>query len=322
MKAVHITAPGVSTIIETPIPDLKPGKALIRTRMLSLCGSDLRHLHNLPAEKYPIAPGATGHEMIGIVEAVANPNAPIKVGDVALTLAPDHYAMAEYYSAPYEHVLVLPKNRTPEEFLQAQQLGTVIYACKALPNLLGKNVVVIGQGSAGLWFNFMTRRLGANRVIAIDLEPNRLELSRQYGATHTILGPTTEPAEIIREITGGSIADVVIEAAGEDETVNLGIDLLRDYGFLLCFGVPRSETLIFRYSNFFMKCLTAKAIVHASREQDQRSTKIALSYIENGIVDVKPILTHRFPFNRVSEAYNLAHTREDGAVKIIVDMPA
>jgi L-iditol 2-dehydrogenase len=322
MKAVQITAPGVTTITEAPVPDLKPGKALIRTRMLSLCGSDLRHLYNLPPEAYPSAPGATGHEMVGIVEAVADPNAPVKVGDVALTLAPDHYAMAEYYSAPYEHVLVLPTNRTPEEFLQAQQLGTVIYACRELPSLVGKDVVVIGQGSAGLWFNFMTRRLGANRVIAIDLEPSRLELSSQYGATHTLLGPTSEPAERIREITGGALVDVVIEAAGEDETVNLGIDLLRDYAFLLYFGVPRSETLTFRFRDFFMKCLRAKAIVHASREQGQHSTKIALSYIENGIVDVTPILTHRFPFNRVSEAYNLARTREDGAVKIIIDMPA
>ena len=322
MRAVQITEPGTTTFTETAEPVLRPGHALVRTQRLSLCGSDLRTLYNEPAAAYPLAPGATGHEMIGVVEAVADPDSPLQVGDVALTLAPDHLAMAECYLAPVEHVLVLPEGRPVEELLQAQQLGTVIYACRQLPNLVGKDVVVIGQGSAGLWFDVMARRLGARRVIALDLEPGRLALGRHYGATHTLLGSDGDPAAAVREITEGGLAEVVIEAAGEEVTLNLAIELLRDDGFLLAFGVPRSETLTLRFQDLFMKRLQLKAIVHASREPGQLSTRMALDYIATGVVDVAPMITHRFPFERVAEGYDLLNSRRDGAVKIVIEMPS
>ena len=321
MKAVQIFALGHAEFVETPKPELKPGHALIRTHRLSLCGSDVGMLHHFPEERYPLLPGTTGHEMVGFIEAIDAPGSFLKAGDLTLTLAPDHRAMAEYYLAPIENVLPLPPDKPVEELLQAQQLGTVIYACKTLPNMIGKDVVVIGQGSAGLWFDFMLRRLGAARIIALDLQAHRLQLSHLYGATHTVHNREVDGLTAVTDITKGQLADIVIEASGEIEAINLAVDLVKEDGHILQFGVPRSQVVPHNYRQLFLKRLSLKGIVYATRDPGHASTHMALDLIASGAINVAPMITHHFPFDRVLEAYELHRTYDEGAVKIVIEMP-
>ena len=327
MRAVQVIAPGQAVFVDTPVPELKPGHALVRPRLLSLCGSDIWMIdHSLP-EKYPFPPGTSGHEMIGVVEAVAPPNGALQAGDVTLTLVLGHQGMAEYYLAPVEHVLPLPPGKPIEHLLQAQQLGTVIYASKRLPSLLDKRVAVIGQGSAGLWFDLVARRMGARQVIAIDVQAHRLALSPHYGATDTLHTEEANPAgaaEAVAEVTGGRMADVVIEAAGEISAINLAVELACVRGFILYFGVPRTHgkpEIPFAYDRFFKKNLLAQTVVDAMNEANQSSSRLALEWIAAGIADPAPMLTHHFPFDQVLDAYELQRTRDEGALKIVIDMP-
>ncbi len=324
MKAVQLVARGKAEFVETAVPEIKPEHTLIRTHRLSLCGSDIAWLHYLPEDRYPCAPGSTGHEMIGFVEKIGESKGgelpSYKVGDMVLAIVPDHGAMADYYLAPNKNVLTLPGKGDPEHLLQAQQLGTVIFACQQLPNLIGQTVVIIGQGSAGQWFNTMTSRMGAHRVIAIDLQAHRLMLSTQYGATHTIHNKEADALKTLQEITDGELADVVIDAAGEVDSANLAISLVKHSGFMLQFGVPRAKVFPINYYDMFIKCVTLKSIVHASREKDHLSTQIALRMIADGDVDVAPLITHRFNFDEVLQAYALQDTRDEGAVKIVIEM--
>jgi L-iditol 2-dehydrogenase len=324
MRAVQVVAPGRAEFIEMPKPVLKPGHALIRTRRLSLCGSDTRMLHYAPLDHYPFPPGTTGHEMVGVVEAVDAPGSGIKVGDVALVLVDGHLSMSEYYLTSVDKVFPLPPNRPIEHMLQAQQLGTVIFACKYLPNLIGKDVAVIGQGSAGLWFNFMARRMGARRVIGVDLQTHRLAVAERYGATDTLHNANLEIAattEALAKATDGQLADVVIEAAGEVDSINLAYNLIKIDGDVLYFGVPRAEQIMFDFETFYWKFPRVKTVCHAMREPGQTSTKLALDLIGSGELDVGPILTHSFPFDRVMEAYELQNTMDEGAIKIVIEMP-
>jgi len=321
MKAVQVVSRGKIDFIEMPKPEVKPGHVLVRSSLLSLCGSDVYMLHYAAEESYPFPPGTTGHEMVGTVEAVGADVSGIQVGDQVLALAPGHRAMSEYYLAPLEHVIRLPSNRPLEQLLQAQQLGTVIYACKRLPNLIGKNIVVIGQGSAGLWYNFQLRRMGARRVVAIDLEEYRLKLSKQFGATHTIHNAAVDPVEAIRTIFDGELADVVVEAAGEADSINLTIDLVRQYGEILYFGLPRKQGFQYNFEGLFYKCCRANTIVGAAVEENQTSTRTALDLISDGTADAKPLITHHFLFSELLDAYEAHHKRLDEAVKIVIQMP-
>jgi threonine dehydrogenase-like Zn-dependent dehydrogenase len=124
----------------------------------------------------------------------------------------------------------------------------------------------------------------------------------------------------LQSVNGGELADIVIEAAGRESAINLSFRLAKDNeGFILQFGLPR-DPLTVDYSAMFWRRVTVKSMVHAAREPDHRSTLQALQLIDSEI-DVKPVLTHRFPFEKVHDAFDLQRTAADGAVKTVVDMP-
>ncbi len=321
MKAVQIIARGQPVFVDAPMPVLQPGTALVKTLRLSLCGSDVRHLHYLPDERYPTAIGETGHEMVGIVHAIDPAhNGAVKAGDRVLCLAPDHRAMQEYYRAPVDRLLPLDPSVPLEYSVQAQQFGTVLYAAKTLPDLRGKTVAVIGQGSAGLWFNFALQQSGAAKIIALDLKAYRLNYSQQFGATHTIHNADIHTADALRAINGGELPDIVVEAAGETDAIRLAVDITRPEGFLLFFGVPRFDEMPFPIFEAFWKCLTMKSSVGAINDPNHASTRQALDYINTGAVDTGAMITHTFKFADVFDAYELHRIQDEGAVKIVIDM--
>ena len=322
MKAVQIIAPGQPVFVDAPKPAMKAGHALVKTLRLSLCGSDIRHLHHLPASKYPSPIGETGHEMVGVVEAIDDSvNGAVSIGDQVLCLAPDHRAMQEYYLAPVDRLLPLDPAVPLEHAVQAQQFGTVLYAAQTLPDLRGKTVAVIGQGSAGLWFNFALKQRGASRIIALDIKAYRLLLSQHYGATHTIHNAEQSPIDALRAINDGELPDVVIEAAGDADAIRLAIEIAKPAGFALFFGVPRFETIDnFPIFEAFWKTLTLRSMVGTIRDPGHGCTRQALEYINAGAVDVGRMITHSFKFADVFEAYELHRMQDEGAVKIVVDM--
>ena len=320
MRATQVVGRGEVKIVDAPAPTLKPGCALVRTMLLSLCGSDVGFLHHLD-HHYPCEVGTTGHEMVGLIEAVDAPGHDIGVGDVALVLVQGHHAMAEWFLAPAEDVLVLPSDWPLEQLLMAQQLGTVIFACKRLPNIIGKDVAIIGQGSAGLFFDSVCRRMGANRVIGLDVKAARVAAGARFGATHAVNVAQDDPLEAVEDITQGHLADVVVEAAGEEDTIRLTPRLVKVGGHLLFFGIPRVQSLQFDYSAFFRKYCYTTSISGAALEPGRTSSKMALDLIVRGEIDVSSMITHRFPFERVLEAYELARTRDDGVIKVVIQMP-
>jgi len=321
MKSVQVIARGKAEFVEVPKPEIQSGHVLIRTAYLSLCGSDIQMLHYAAGDAYPCAPGTSGHEMVGYIEAVGDANCPYSVGDRVLSLAPGHRAMCEHYLAPYEHLVPLPDSLSMPELLQSQQLGTVIYAAKQLPNLVGKNVVVIGQGSAGLWFNFQLRRMGAMNVLALDIEDFRLERAASFGATHSMNNNKVAPIEATREAFGGELADLVVEAAGEVDAINLAIDLVKKYGEILYFGYPRAQTFPFNFDRFYHKCCRATTIVGASNEPHLTSMQQAVELVSSGIADAKSLITHTVSFDQTIDAYEMHRQRADGTVKIVIEMP-
>ena len=122
-------------------------------------------------------------------------------------------------------------------------------------------------------------------------------------------------------MNGGSLADIVVETAGREASINLAIELAQaDTGFFLQFGVPY-EPITVNYGRIFTKCLEHKSIVHAATEPGHSSTLQALDLIAGGALDMSAVLTHRFPFDKVLEAYELYQNATDNAVKIVIDMP-
>ena len=321
MRAIHIKTPGHAGFVEVPVPEVIPGTVLVQPLVESLCGSDVRAVFYAAPAEYPLDVGRGGHEIIARVLEV-NGHAEVNPGDLALTLVNGDRGMSEFVRSESENVLPVPSGVPLERLLMAQQLGTVIYSSRRLPNVMGKDVAVIGQGSAGLFFDTMLHRMGARRVIAIDVIAARCELAWKFGATHVIDNSLCDPEKIVAEITDGQMADLVVEAVGEHETINMMARLVKERGTVLSFGIPRGEPVIeFDYASLFRKYCHLITSSGAITDPRRESFRMALDLIATGEIDVAPMATHRFGFDDVVDAYELARTRDDGVIKIVIEMP-
>jgi threonine dehydrogenase-like Zn-dependent dehydrogenase len=321
MQASQIEAPGKVRFIEAPEPEPGTGQVVIRTALLAVCGSDIHQVYYDNPSAYPKAVGSSGHEMVGYVHKIGPGVSGLKEGDATLTLGPRHNAMSTFYLADRGDVYKLPSEKSMEELLMAQQLGTVIYACKRLPNMIGRTAVIVGQGSAGLFFNAYLKRLGVEKIIVMDIVDARVRAAKGFGASDAFNNAKEDPIEKISELTGGAMADLVVEAAGEEETINLVPNLVREKGILYFFGVPRSRTFRFDFTAFYRRYAQTYTSGAAMNQKDKDFFDTALKLIAEGEIDVKGMLTHRFPFSELPKAYDIAKTREDGVIKALITMP-
>ena len=334
MRAAQLVSRGRTNIINTPLPEAAEGHALVQPLLLAICGSDLRKVYYFPEDCYPLPPGNSGHEVIARVVSMNHaggssgrdtfgyPWGPVKDGDIVLALIPEvENGMAEYMTTEIVNLLPLPPGKPATSLILAQQLGTVIYACRRLPDITGMNVVVVGQGSAGLFFNVMLRRMGAKNIIAFDHSDARLEMGLNFGSTAGFNSKSVDPVEAVVRTFGPQKADLVIEAVGSQETYNLIPRLVKKFGLLMYFGVPHEQKFEIDVMEWYRMCPTSIAIVGASDDPGNKCFIEALELISSGEIEVESMVTHTYDFDEVEKAYEIAHTTEDGAGKVYVKMP-
>ena len=316
MKAAQYTAPGCVEIVQADMPFEAPDRMLIQMTHAAVCGSDLHVLHDSSAARFPLPPGRTGHECVGRV--VAGPSE-ASVGRPVLVIPPNDDGFAEYVAVEARHAIPLPEVLTLEEGLLAQQLGTVLHCLRKIDPVIGLTAAVVGQGPAGLLFTMMLAQSGAGQVIGFDLVDHRLDVARRLGATAVSNSARENPREVVRELTGGRMADLVVEVVGKAETVNLCAELVRPKGTVLLFGVPKRPTIEFEVDRFFRKQARLVPSVGTQAEPDHWPFRLALDLVARRRVDLSPLISHRVPFERIGEAFHLAHSKEDGAVKVLLE---
>jgi threonine dehydrogenase-like Zn-dependent dehydrogenase len=321
LKASRIVRPGVIEFVDVVPAAPGPREVAVRPRSISLCGSDIfLYLHMRP-EEYPLAVGTSGHEIVGVVEAVGEEVTGLSPGMEVLAFSPGQTGMTQRYLAAADCVLPLPPGRPREELLMAQQLGTVLYAVKRLPDVAGRTAAVIGQGSGGIFWAQMLRRLGCRRVIAMDLLEARVEAGLRYGADLCFNNGSRDPERAVLDATDGRGADVVVEAAGEPDAVNLAVRLVRKGGILFFFGIPHARSFTFDWDAFFRRYAATFSMAGAMLAPDKSHFSDALDLIASGAVDARGMVSHRVPFADLARAYDLARTGADGALKVVVEMP-
>lgn len=136
MDALQVVGRGKAEFVRTSFPELIAGQAIVRPKYVTLCGSDVWMLSHAPEAAYPFPPGTTGHKVIAEIVELGDGLEGHDIGDFVLVIAPDHRAMAERYLTSKENLLKLPAGKKREELLMAQQLGTMLYACKQLPSVI------------------------------------------------------------------------------------------------------------------------------------------------------------------------------------------
>ena len=302
------------------VPALEPedGRVLVRTSLASICGSDLHIAYQgWGVTGLPLPPGRPGHEGVG--EVVDGGGTGFRTGQVVLTVPNIHESatFAEYQLLDPGNLVPLPDTKPLTHLLMAQQLGTVIYGCRLLPPLRGKTVVVIGQGSVGLFHDFILRRLGAERIIAVDPIAARLQAAGNMGVDATVPKTGSAATDAVLDLTDGEGAGIVIDAVGSVETLNQSLAVAAEWGRVAAFGLPTTaEPVPFDWASLFRKSLTLHAVHGAQDEPGLPDFRTAVDLISNGEIDMSPFVTHSFPLDRVGEAFDLADSKADGALKV------
>jgi L-iditol 2-dehydrogenase len=319
MRASIAVERGVIRCEEVEIPVIGPGEVLVRTLAASICGSDL-HMINTGwgMHAFPAMAGHTGHEAAGVVVESRSDN--FSPGDIVLTTPHiwDARCFADYQAVDDPHVLKLDPEVDLDTITLAQQLGTVVYAAKRLPNSLeGQTCLVVGQGSAGLFWDFTLKRLGAEKIISIEPLAWRRELGQSYGVDETIDVTGDAAVEAVNDLTGGVGADLVIEAVGSTPTLSQVFHLVRSEGRVVLFGLPESEDPVpFDYSQMFKIRADVFTVLGSQDEPGLPSYVESARLISSGDIDVEPIISHRVNIGEIDRAFRIADERVDGAVKV------
>jgi len=324
LLAGHIPAARKIAFVDVPEPELGPppadpalnGEIIFQPELGCLCGSDLPYFEGQLPE-FPGTIGQSLHEIIGRV--VATNGTRFKPGDRVLCVPMHHLGLFERFRVSDLRAIPLDPRAADEHALLAQPLGTAICAMRKLPNVIGWNCVVVGQGPMGQIFNSVLRNLGAREIIALDRLNSRLELSSRTGATVVANVDETDPVELVRKLTNGKMADLVIEAVGhQDQVFNTCIELCREFGEILFFGVPPTTIDALEWRKLFWKNQRVTTSLGPSFELD---FALAMRWVAEQRIDMAPLITHRFPLNQLQEAFETFVDRKDGAIKVLVEFP-
>jgi L-iditol 2-dehydrogenase len=224
-------------------------------------------------------------------------------------------AFTEFVVMPADFVYPLPDHVTLEEGAMIEPLSVGVYAIHRSGLRAGQDAVVLGAGPIGLVTLQVARAAGAGAITVVDLDAHRLEVASAMGATAVVNAAQEDPQQRIRELTNGRGVDIVFEAAGSPKTAAMAVHLARRGGRVAMIGLPPED-------NFPYPLVTTMAkevdLITVFRYANVYPAAIAL--VAERRVDVKGLITHRFPLEEAERALQLSDRREDGVVKALVEV--
>jgi 2-desacetyl-2-hydroxyethyl bacteriochlorophyllide A dehydrogenase len=331
LKAVKFMGKGKVCIVEKEKPVAIGNIAVVKVTSSGICGTDLELL--LPSEE-PVEKIA-GHEVTGIVTEI-NRNDRFKVGDKVivnchvtcgscehcrngdLIFCPDLKAIgfeidggnAEYLAVPVESLRPLPPDISDElGVIIGDALGTPYHAVKKADIRPGEYVAIFGVGPLGQMAVMVAKSFGA-RVIAVDLNDNRLESSKKFGAEYIVNPKTCNALDAILEITSNRGVDKVIECSGSKAAIISAIQALKLRGRLVQVGVcPKIEL------NAFEHIIKKEIEIVGSRNFNDNELEEIIEFVRNNPI-VQDVITHRFTIDEAEIAFETAQKGE--GLKVII----
>ena len=324
MRAARISAPKTWEIMDIETPTIDDDQCLIKLERWSVCGSDIRHGYGpvLPEEEYSMRTGAPCHECAGTI--VESRTEEFQVGQrvIVLPSRAGTGGLVDYLPGTPDRMALVPDDGDLAEWVMCQPSGTVLYSCQKMGTILGKSVVVFGQGSIGLSFTAITARAGAREVIAVDFEDNRLEFAKRFGATQTINPGRDDLDEAIAELTGGKGADISVEAAGYPDSLNNSLKHVnQDGGKVIIFGIQGgggdgTVPLVFR--GLFREGITVIPTQGAASPDAIDHIRTMVELKQRGWWDPGEMVTHRMNFDDLKTAYDMYENIEYNVVKVVM----
>jgi threonine 3-dehydrogenase len=344
MRALVKPAPGPGLEIRTvPVPVPGPGEVLVRVRAGGICGTDL-HIEGWDpwAASRMRPPRVIGHEFCGTVVKLGPDAHEVAVGDfisgeshvscgrchlcrrgdahicekLQLIGVDRDGAFAEYVTLPAQNAWRMPPHTPVDVAAVMDPFGNAVHT--ALATDLGtRSVIVMGCGPIGLCAILIARKVGASPVIAVDVNPYRLRLARRVGADRVLDGRSTDVPKVVRGLTDGAGADVLLEFSGNAQGLRAGLAALRNGGFAALLGLPGRPVEIDLANQVIFKEIRLHGIFGRRLWETWYEGTALLA----AGVDIRPVITHRLPLPRFAEAFDLMRSGKCGKVILTVEDP-
>ncbi|MEM3730800.1 MAG: alcohol dehydrogenase catalytic domain-containing protein [Candidatus Bathyarchaeia archaeon] len=340
MKAAVLYGPYKLSLSDVEKPQAKSDEVLIRIRAVGICGTDIETYHGKYPVKYPII---MGHEAAGEVAQVGENVTQVDVGDRVVidpifscgkcylcllgkrNLCPNGGllgrdmgigAYAEYTVLPEKMVFKFPENISYEEATTIQLLTTVYHGQKRIKIMPNDSVAILGQGAAGLLHTRLAKLSGANPIIATARSSWKLDLAKRFGADITINSKDEDPVKGILAHTNGRGADIVIEAVGSPETFKQAVEAVRPGGTILFFGVFTEKINDANLFSVYFKEITMVGSRASTGEEFEPSIRL----VSTKAIDVKPLITHTFPLEKIEEGFNLVDKSPASVLRAVISV--
>ncbi len=345
MKALVYNGAGKRAVEERPKPTIKNSKdAIIRLTKTTICGTDL----NILRGHSPEVPNGCilGHEGVGIVEEVGSDVSNYKVGDKVIiscitACGTCNYCKKSLYSHCENGGWILGHliDGTQAEYVRIPQADNSLHkipkglsddAAVMISDILptgheigvqagnvkpGDTVAIVGVGPIGMSALLTAQFYSPAKIIAIDLDDNRLAAAKKFGATHTVNSKNLEEAlKQINEITDGIGCDVVMEAVGFPATFGICQKIVAAGGHISNIGV-HGEVVDFHLEDLWIKNITLSAgLVNTN------TSPMLIKTCAAGKIEADQLVTHYFKFDEIMEAYDVfGKAAETKALKVIID---
>ena len=331
MKSVRLHGMGDLRIHDEEVPVAGVGEKLIRVKSVGVCGSDLHWFSEGSIGDAKLEhPLVLGHEFAGVTEdgqrvaidpAIScghcefcehgHPN--LCANLIFAGHGKHDGALREWMVWSEKSLFPIPDSISDDDGALLEPLGVAIHAVDLGKLKAGMTVGVFGCGPIGLLILQIAKLSGAATIIATDKFAHRVEAAKALGASQAFLVDENPRLSEIGAATRGRGVDVAFEAAGTQDAVDAAFAAVSTGGKVALAGIPDDDKTSFTASLARRKGLTIKLVRRMKHTYPR-----AIELVSKGLVDVRSIVTHRFPLEQVAEAFQVAQRRE--GLKIIIDM--
>jgi threonine dehydrogenase-like Zn-dependent dehydrogenase len=339
MKAVQIIQPGEMKVVDIEKPEIKPGEVLVKLKYVGFCGSDLNtYLGKNPMVKLPVVPG---HEIsaeiaetsVGVPEHIQpgmlctiNPytacghcpscrNGRSNACQFNQTLGVQRNgAMSEYITVPWEKIVPDRENKlSAKEFALVEPLSVGFHAVARAAVSDLDIVMIIGCGMIGLGALIRSVLRGA-KVIAVDVDSEKLSLAKKLGAAYGINSITENVHERLQQITNNAMPDVIVEAVGAPATYQMAVNEVAFTGRVVCIGYAKTD-IAFETKLFVQKELD----IRGSRNAMPEDFRAVMEYLKKGTCPVNALISGIFKPEEAEKAMNKWQDQQGKVFRLLIE---
>jgi alcohol dehydrogenase len=343
MKALVYVGPGKKELQQRPRPTLRvPTDAIVKMVQTTICGTDL---HIFKGDVPTCTPGRIlGHEGVGIVEEIGTSVTSLTVGQRVLiscitSCGKCSYCrrqmfshcttggwilgnlidgtQAEYVRIPHADTSLygLPSEADDEAMVMLSDILPTGFECGVLKGNVqpGSTVAIVGAGPIGLAALLTAQLFSPADVFMIDVDDNRLEIAKAFGATGVINSTDGNARDTVMRLAGGRGVDTAIEAVGLPATFELCESIVAPGGVIANIGVHGVKV------SLHLEQLWDRNITITTRLVDTSSTQMLLDVVRSRRIDPKRLITHRFKLDKILEAYDtFGQAAKTHALKVLI----